>query len=99
MSPRADKEPRCTYPSDYDNWCPECEHPRGACICEQYGPDDDIGSDDWDGEGLEGDDDLTNCHAFVDGGMFVCGAVGSEDCDECPFNSELGTKAEEISDD
>lgn len=49
---------------------------------------------DWDGEGLEGDDELSNCHAFVDGGVFVCGAVGSEDCDECPFNCELGTKAE-----
>jgi hypothetical protein len=30
----------------------------------------------------------------VDGGVFVCGAVGSEDCDECPFQCELGTKAE-----
>jgi hypothetical protein len=19
---------------DYDNWCPNCEHPRGACVCE-----------------------------------------------------------------
>lgn len=51
--------------------------------------------EDWSGEGLEGDEDeLSNCHAFVDGGVFVCGAAGSEDCDECPFNSELGTKAE-----
>jgi hypothetical protein len=76
------------------NFCPECEHPRGACICEQSGADDDIGADAWDGEGLEGDDELSNCHAFVDGGVFVCGAVGSEDCDQCPFNCELGTKAE-----
>lgn len=20
--------------SDYDNWCPNCEHPRGACVCQ-----------------------------------------------------------------
>jgi hypothetical protein len=50
-------------------------------------PEDEHDPDDWDGEGLI-------CHAFVDGGVFVCGAVGSEDCDECPFNCELGTKAE-----
>ena len=60
---------------------------------------DDSYDRDWDGEGLEGDDELSNCHAFVDGGVFVCGAVGSEDCDECPFNCELGTKAEIAPDD
>jgi len=68
---------------------------------DQRGPQewddcDDSFDDDWDGEGLEGDDELSNCHAFVDGGVFVCGAVGSEDCDECPFNCELGTKADEV---
>lgn len=45
-----------TDPSDY--WCPKCEHPRDACICEQYGPDDDIGKDreppDPDGECFRG---------------------------------------------
>jgi hypothetical protein len=56
--------------------------------------EDEHDPEEWDGEGLEGDDELSNCHAFVDGGVFVCGAVGSEDCDECPFNCELGTKAE-----
>lgn len=56
--------------------------------------EDEHDPEEWDGEGLEGDDDLSNCHAFVDGGVFVCGAAGSEDCDECPFNCELGTKAE-----
>ncbi len=56
--------------------------------------EDEHDPEEWDGEGLEGDDELSNCHAFVDGGVFVCGAAGSEDCDECPFNCELGTKAE-----
>lgn len=80
--------------------CPRCGCDSVCCTCgyidelrgvieQEEEPDDD-----WDGEGLEGDDELSNCHAFVDGGVFVCGAVGSEDCDECPFNGELGTKAE-----
>lgn len=86
-------------PVSADDWsfCPECEHPRGACICEEYGEDDEIGgADDWDGEGLEGDDDLSNCHMFEDGGVFVCGAVGSEDCDECPFHDDLGKTVSQV---
>ena len=63
---------------------------------QEWDDGDDSFDDEWDGEGLEGDDELSNCHAFVDGGVFVCGAVGSEDCDECPFNGELGTKADEV---
>lgn len=46
MNERSQQPTLTTDASDYDNWCPECEHPRGACICEQYGPDDDIGKDD-----------------------------------------------------
>jgi hypothetical protein len=65
-----------------------------SCFDEMTAEPEDEGDDGWDGEGLEGDDELSNCHAFVDGGVFVCGAAGSEDCDECSFNCELGTRAE-----
>lgn len=42
-----------------------------------------------------------NCHAFFEGGpngVFVCMAIGSEDCDECPFNKDLGLTAQQIQD-
>ena len=72
---------------------PVCADERGS---HEWDDGDDSFDGDWDGEGLEGDDDLTNCHAFVDGGMFVCGAVGSEDCDECIFHSDLGKTVSEV---
>lgn len=62
--------------------------------------DDDSFDEDWDGEGLDGDDDLSNCHGyFPDQGpqaRFQCGAVGSEDCDECPMNNWLGLTNRQI---
>lgn len=51
-----------------------------------------------DEEPDEYEEALGNCHAFVDGDVFVCGAVGSEDCDECPFNRDLGMTATEVED-
>lgn len=55
--------------------------------------DNDPHFEDWDNEAGEDDEfeeALGNCHAFLDGGRYVCGAAGSEDCDECPFNRDLG---------
>lgn len=67
--------------------------------CEPWAPehrdelDEDI--DDCEDEYDEFEDALGNCHAFFDGRVYVCGAVGSEDCDECPFNGELGKTSAE----
>jgi hypothetical protein len=39
------------------------------------------------------EDAMMNCHSFRgDDGYWYCGAIGSEDCDECPFQRELGTR-------
>lgn len=39
---------------------------------------------------------MGDCHSFVDGGVIVCGAVGSEHCDfECPFRADLGLTPDE----
>lgn len=50
---------------------------------------DDYEPDEWEEE-------LDNCHGWFDDGRFVCGAVGSEDCDECPCNDWLGLTSAEI---
>lgn len=50
---------------------------------------------DHEDEHDEFDDEMMNCHAFLDGGHYVCMAAGSEDCDMCPFNSELGKTVDE----
>ena len=40
-------------------------------------------------------DPFGNCHMFKSDGHWVCGAVGSEECDwECPFSGDIGTKIE-----
>lgn len=52
--------------------------------------------DDYDDEPDEYEEALGNCSGFMDGGYFVCGAVGSEDCDECPFHNDLGKSQKEL---
>ncbi len=41
-----------------------------------------------------------DCHGFFEGGpgqgAFVCTAVGSEDCDGCPFYDDLGLTLQQI---
>lgn len=43
---------------------------------------------------------LCNCHGYFRsqraGAHFMCGAVGSEDCDECPMNKWLGLTNRQI---
>ena len=41
---------------------------------------------------------MGNCHGWHEDltGPFVCGAVGSEDCDECPFHRDLGMTVKEL---
>jgi len=52
--------------------------------------------DDFDDEPYEEDpieEAISNCSGSYYRGLFVCGAVGSEDCDfECPFSHLIGTK-------
>jgi hypothetical protein len=67
--------------------------------CEPWAPDSDDRcelDDDYDEEPDEYEEALGNCHAFIDGGFMVCMAVGSEDCDECPFNSDLGKSEDQL---
>lgn len=58
------------------------------CICGDGGYDFDECEPD------EFEEAAQNCHGFFDPdpktGVFVCGAAGSEDCDECPMNSWCG---------
>jgi hypothetical protein len=60
--------------------------------------DSDRDDEDFDDEPDEFEEALGNCHAFLDGGVYVCMAAGSEDCDECPFNNELGMAPTECAD-
>lgn len=43
---------------------------------------------------------MYDCHGHFNepgpGGIFQCGAVGSEDCDECPMNAWLGLTNRQI---
>lgn len=69
--------------------------------CEPWAPEADEAEDfddegDWDDEGDEFDEAIGNCHAFLDGGYYVCMAAGCEDCDECPFNGDLGRSEDDL---
>ena len=59
-------------------------------------------SDDYDDEGDitelydDEDDAAADCQQFLDGGVIVCGALGSEWCDfECPLRRDLGLTPKE----
>lgn len=58
---------------------------------EEFEDDDSDDSDDWEDE-----DAMEDCHGWFDAGVFVCGAVGSEQCDECTCNAWLGLTNEQI---
>lgn len=62
-----------------------------------FEPDD---YDQPDDEPDEFEEAAFDCHGFFDSGpgrgAFVCMAVGSEDCDECPFNRDLGLTLKQI---
>lgn len=58
-----------------------------------YEPDYD------DEEPDEYEEALGNCHGWFENlgaGHFMCGAVGSENCDSCPFYRDLGMTAVEV---
>lgn len=60
--------------------------------------------EDWDDHCDEEEPDeyeeaLGNCHSFLDAGVYVCMAAGSEDCDECPFNGDLGKTPKQVMED
>lgn len=76
--------------------CNRCGMESCACDCDRY---DDQLDDDYDEEPDEYEEALGNCSGFMDGGYFVCGAAGSEECDwECPFSGDLGKSAKELED-
>jgi hypothetical protein len=66
--------------------------------------DEPLPDDYFDDEGeyeLDEEDQLSeDCHGFFEsqhpGAVFVCGAVGSEDCDECPMHNWLGLTSGQI---
>jgi hypothetical protein len=62
--------------------------------------DDDDGLYDDETELDEFDEATANCHGYFQSqkasAAFVCGAVGSEDCDECPLHRWLGLTNKEI---
>jgi hypothetical protein len=40
---------------------------------------------------------MSYCGGFWDGEVFMCGSVGSEQCEfECPFNKDIGKTVDEI---
>ena len=77
--------------------CTGCGCVAHSCRCDEF--DDEVcmhcgRANCWcddEPEGLE-----EECHGWFDAGVFVCGAVGSEDCDECACNAWLGLTEKEI---
>jgi hypothetical protein len=63
---------------------------------------DDYFDDDSDYEPDEFEDEMDNCHGHFESqspnAVWVCGAVGSEDCDECPCYAWLGLTNKQIDD-
>ncbi len=55
--------------------------------------DEDYEPDEWE-------EAMQNCHGhfeeYPNGGVFMCGAAGSEDCDECPMNQWCGLTSKQI---
>lgn len=72
--------------------CIECQKPLEQVTSIEEADEPEFG----DYEPDEREEDLDNCHGWFDDGRFVCGAVGSEDCDECPCNDWLGLTSAEI---
>jgi hypothetical protein len=75
----------------YDQW--KCATPP-----EHEGDD---GFEDYEWEDDEDfDEAMDHCHGHFDepgpGGLFQCGASGSEDCDECPMHRWLGLTNRQI---
>lgn len=75
------------YPYGCEPWAPEPEACDDACYDDDYQLD-------------EFEEAMYDCHGFFDqqgpGGLFICGAVGSEDCDECPMHAWLGLTSRQI---
>lgn len=70
--------------------CPGCGFDAPACCCLL---DDNDQQDEFD-------DELDRCHGYFEGadsrGVFVCGAAGSEDCDQCPLSGWCGFTSKQI---
>ena len=67
----------------------------------EYPYDDYFDEPEFDEEGDEYEEAMGNCHGWFENngkGSFVCGAVGSEDCDACPFYRDLGLTAKQVED-
>lgn len=64
-----------------------------TCRCDEMDDDDEPELD-------EDEEAMYDCHGFFDSqradSQFMCGAVGSEDCDECPMNKWLGLTNRQI---
>lgn len=59
---------------------------------EEYTEPDEI-----DYEPDEYEEAIANCCGHMSGGVFHCGAVGSEDCEfECPYNKYIGCTSEQM---
>jgi len=72
---------------------------------QNKGTEDQLPDDYFDDEEYEPDefeDELDNCHGYFESqspkAVWVCGAVGSEDCDECPCHDWLGLTNKQIDD-
>lgn len=73
--------------------CTDCEAKHADDSLEDCGMDDDYELDEFE-------EAMYDCHGHFDepgpGGLFQCGAVGSEDCDECPMHKWLGLTNRQI---
>lgn len=68
------------------------------CTDASSGPDDYFDDDEYEPDEYE--DEMYDCHGFFESqspsAVFICGAVGSEDCDECPCYEWLGLTSKQI---
>lgn len=79
-------------PLTAEQFCAVCGFDAVSCRCDESEDEMDDFPDD------EPDDESENCSGWFEegSGRFVCGAVGSEDCDSCPHYDWLGKTVEEV---
>lgn len=89
------------YDDYYGVRCRKCPW-FAAYGCEPWAPDYPDESDEFydDCDLDECGEEMYDCHGHFDSqradAHFMCGAVGSEDCDECPMHSWLGLTNRQI---
>lgn len=85
--------PTCGGNAEYDD--PASEEAQGiASALSGRDPEEDQYFEDYELDEYE--QEMLDCHGWMDGDRFTCGSNGSEDCDECSCNAWIGLTSKQI---